>query len=143
MCASGGFAWRAIDGRMPAALAAMEDGGYARQGFEDGGGRELSSEKFALVRIPADLSFDDLHLEVDAVGDMLEFDWAPLREILKANADLALRCDADISELIFAWYGYLRLGGYRHEVAERYRVNCAAARAFGIGRIVAGPDTAH
>jgi hypothetical protein len=103
----------------------------------------MSSGEFALVRIPDHVRFDDLHLEVDAIGDTLEFDWAPLREILEANADLTLRCDADVSELIFAWYGYLRLGGYRHEVAERYRVSCEAVRAFGIGRIVAGPDTAH
>ena len=103
----------------------------------------MSLGKFALVRIPTGLSFEDLHLEVDPIGDMLEFDWAPLREILAANSDLSLRCDADISELIFAWYSYLRLGGYRHEVAERYRMNCEAEREFGVGRIVAGPDTAH
>jgi len=103
----------------------------------------MSSGKFALVRIPVDLSFDDLHLEVDPINDMMEFDWAPLREILKANADLTLSCGAEIAELIFAWYGYLRLGGYRHEVAERYRMSCEAARVFGIDRILAGPDTTH
>jgi hypothetical protein len=103
----------------------------------------MPDRDFALVRIPADLSFDDLHLEMDPVGNTLEFDWAPLRSIVEANADLTLTCDAEISELIFAWYGYLRLTGYRHEVAERYQVSCEAVRAFGIGRIVAGPDTAH
>lgn len=103
----------------------------------------MSSGKFAMVRIPPHLSFDDLHLEVDSVNDMMEFDWAPLREILEANADLTLNCDAEISELIFAWYGYLRLGGYRHEIAERYWVSCEAARTFGMGRIMAGPDTMH
>ena len=103
----------------------------------------MSRGKFALVRIPAGLSFDELHLEVDPIKDMLEFDWAPLQEILEANIELTLIRDADISELIFAWYGYLRLDGYRHEVAERYRGSWEAARTFGIGRLVAGPDTAH
>jgi len=103
----------------------------------------MSSTKFAMVRIPSDLSFDDLHLTVDADSGTMEFDWAPLREILEANADLTLSRDEEISELIGAWYGYLRLSGYRHDVAERCLAKCEAERALGIDRMLAGPDTIH
>jgi hypothetical protein len=112
---------------------------------KDGQEREtrMDATKFDLVRIPENVSFDDLHLDADPVSDTMEFDWAPLHAILEANADLMLSCDAEVSELIVAWYSYLRLNGYRHEIAEQFFGHFEAAREFGIDRISAGPDTAH
>jgi len=103
----------------------------------------MRSHKFALVRIPANLSFDDLHLALNPDSGTVEFDWAPLREIMAANTELTLGSDAEVMDLIGAWYSYLRLEGYQHEVAEQCLVSCEAEKAFGIGRMAAGPDTVH
>ena len=116
--------------------ANSQDGGQA-------GVNRMSSTKFVLVKIPNHLDFEDLNLSFDPVSRIIECDWAPLGEILDANADLALRCGEHITDLLGAWYRYLRLSGYRKDVAEECLVSFAAAQEFGMERILAGPDTAH
>jgi hypothetical protein len=103
----------------------------------------MGSMKFSMVRIPDDLSFDDLHLDLDPGSGTMEFDWAPLREIMKANAELSLDTEAEVTDLIGAWYQYLRLNGYRHDVAEQYLSSCEAEEQFGVDRLSSGPDTFH
>ena len=101
------------------------------------------STEFSVTKIPDDLSFDALNLAIDPDTGTLEFDWAPLREILALNPELSLNSDSAVIDLIGAWYSYLRLNGYRHEVAEQYLLSCEAAREFGAGHLFAGPDTVH
>ena len=99
--------------------------------------------EFSVIRIPDELRFDELNLLVDSDSGTLEFDWAPLRRIVELNAEVTLDSDAAVIDLIGAWYSYLRLTGYRHDVAERYFLRCEAVRQFGVGRLFAGPDTLH
>jgi len=111
------------------------------KGWHGSLGVAMRSIEFSLIRIPDDLSFDDLNLMIDPDTGTLEFDWGPLRTIVGLNADLSLEAEAAVIELIIAWYGFLRLQGYRHDVAEHYFRDCEAMRQFGAGRVMAGPDT--
>lgn len=65
--------------------------------------------------------------------------------IAAANVDLALKPNegAALIDLIADWYQYLRLMGYRHEVAERWFASCEAVKVFGAGHLFAGPNTHH
>jgi len=103
----------------------------------------MSVSRFALVRIPDELSFDDLRLALKPDGRTFQFDWGPIREIMRVNTELSLSHDEEVIDLIGAWYSGLRLRGYRHQLAEQHLATCDALREFGVERLVAGPDTPH
>src|SRR6476620_8358768 len=99
------------------------------------------SIEFSVVKITDEVSFDDLHLEIDPASGALQFDWKPLRQILASNPELTFTHDSQVIDLIAAWYSGLRLSGYRNDAAELFYKQCEALRTFGTSRVFPVPHT--